>query len=107
MEGPGKDNRGRAYLSPEQEAEFLKPFVIGLSRQQERFIGPLRSAWAVRLISPAYIDCLTDTDGAKRPLGHSMRSQEWNANWYKPLRGGSNPTRRAKVGHRRVQRRPR
>ena len=26
LEGPGKGNRGRAYLSLEQEAEFLKPF---------------------------------------------------------------------------------
>ncbi len=55
LEGPGKGNRGRAYLSLEKEAEFLKPFFERASTGRIATAREIHKALEKRLGCSAHI----------------------------------------------------
>jgi transposase len=55
LEGPGKGNRGRAYLSLEEESEFLEPFFEGAAIGRIATAREIRKALEKRLGCSAHI----------------------------------------------------
>jgi transposase len=62
LEGPGKGNRGRAYLSLEEEAEFLKPFF------ERAAIGRIATAREIRKALEKRLGCSTHITSVYRLL---------------------------------------